>query len=184
MDECPKKPSGLRFRKPCDYFFRPLRLHKTRIHTTQRESDWRSKRLTFKRIQLTMFMRKSTKNKLVKKAFEALRYSYSPYSKYAVGCALLSSDGRVFTGCNIENSSYSLTICAERVALFKAISEGATQFVAICVATNTENPPSMCGACRQALIEFSRNIVVIYASKIGVKTSNLQRLLPEPFLLQ
>ena len=84
----------------------------------------------------------------------AMENSYSPYSHYAVGAALLSADGRVFQGCNIENASFGLTNCAERTALFKAVSEGARDFTAIAIASNG-SAPYPCGACRQALNEFA-----------------------------
>ena len=94
-----------------------------------------------------------TDNKLVAKAKEALEYSYSPYSHFAVGAALLSTDGQVFTGCNIENSSFGATNCAERTAFFKAVSEGVKEFDVICIVGGkdgilTEYAPP-CGVCRQ-----------------------------------
>lgn len=85
----------------------------------------------------------------------AAKNAYIPYSRYAVGAALLASDGTVFTGCNIENASFGLTNCAERTALFKAVSEGHREFVAICIVGGTAKSPAVpCGACRQALAEF------------------------------
>ena len=100
-----------------------------------------------------------TDGELLELARRALEYSYSPYSHYAVGAALLCADGRVFTGCNIENSSFGLTNCAERTALFKAVSEGAREFTAIAIASNG-SMPYPCGACRQALNEFAPELRV------------------------
>lgn len=98
------------------------------------------------------------KEKLYAEAVKAAERSYSPYSHFRVGAALLTSDGRIYTGCNIENASYSLTNCAERTAIFKAVSEGVTDFAAIAIAGsgdgNFERPCSPCGACLQVMSEF------------------------------
>jgi len=104
---------------------------------------------------------------LISRAMEARRFSRSPYSGFAVGAALEAADGQIFTGCNIENASYGLTMCAERVALFKALSEGVSEFraVAIVTAAATLTPP--CGPCRQLLWEFAGNLEVILASVAG-----------------
>ena len=92
---------------------------------------------------------------LVAAARAAAARSYSPYSRYAVGAALLAEDGRVFAGCNVENASYGLTNCAERTALFKAVSEGRRSFLALAIVGGTAKAPALpCGACRQALAEF------------------------------
>ena len=92
--------------------------------------------------------------KLEAAARAAARLSYSPYSHYPVGAALLAEDGVVVTGCNIENASYGLTNCAERTAVFKAVSEGRRQFAALVIAGGTDTPAYPCGACRQVLSEF------------------------------
>ena len=92
---------------------------------------------------------------LVRKAVEARDSAYAPYSRFRVGAAVLGEDGRIFTGGNVENASYGLTVCAERVAVFKAVSEGTRNFTAIAVAAEGEGPVSPCGACRQVLAEFS-----------------------------
>ncbi len=118
---------------------------------------------------------------LIALALEAKRNAYSPYSGFQVGAALLCADGRVFTGCNVENSSYSLTTCAERVALFSAVAQGARKFSAIAVVTDSEQPVFPCGACRQALAEFSPNMKVIAVGPKGVQTVVLEQLLPYPF---
>ncbi len=108
---------------------------------------------------------------LIEKAIEASKLAYCPYSKYAVGAALQTSEGVIFTGCNVENASYGLTICAERTALCKAISEGCLsagggqQFEAIAVfAPNGSGDAAPCGACRQFLVEFNPNMLVIIVS--------------------
>ena len=90
---------------------------------------------------------------MIEMAKEAMQFSYSPYSHFKVGAALLAKDGRVFKGCNIENASYGATNCAERTALFKAVSEGAREFIAIAIAAE-KSAPWPCGICRQALNEF------------------------------
>jgi cytidine deaminase len=96
-----------------------------------------------------------TKDELYKISRSMLRHSYSPYSKFKVGAALSTFTGKVFAGCNIENISYGLSICAERVALFKAVSEGHTKFHAIAISSSGSKPIFPCGACLQFLAEFS-----------------------------
>ena len=91
---------------------------------------------------------------LARAAIAAAQRAYAPYSKFKVGAALLAEDGRVFTGCNVENASYGLTNCAERTAVFKAVSEGATRFKAIAIAGGVGDVAMPCGACRQVLAEF------------------------------
>jgi cytidine deaminase len=109
-------------------------------------------------------------NDLFKTAIEAMRFSYSPYSHYKVGAALLTRQGKVYTGCNIENAGYTASVCAERTAIFKAISEGEYDFEAIAVAT--ENGGAPCGVCRQVMREFAPNLTVI----IGDSTGNYRQL--------
>ncbi|MBE7514246.1 MAG: cytidine deaminase [Anaerolineales bacterium] len=118
---------------------------------------------------------------LVAKAAEGRSRAYIPYSHYAVGAALLDEDGTIYTGCNVENASYGGTICAERTALVKAVSEGARRFTTICVMT--ENGGSPCGICRQVLYEFNPDMSVILASPSGaiVKIYTLRDLLPDGF---
>ncbi len=113
-------------------------------------------------------------------AIEAMKRSYSPYSGFRVGAALLSSDGRVFQGCNIENASYSVTNCAERTALFKAVSEGAREFLAIAIAAE-DSAPWPCGVCRQALNEFAPNIRVLVTWDGNRAEALLSELLPHGF---
>ena len=122
-----------------------------------------------------------TDEELLALARKAMEYSYSPYSHYAVGAALLCADGRVFTGCNVENASFGLCNCAERTALFKAVSEGAREFTTLAISSNG-SMPYPCGACRQALNEFAPEIRILEIAGDGqiVKTS-LPELLPHGF---
>lgn len=121
-----------------------------------------------------------TDEELIAKAKEAMKMSYSPYSKFKVGAALLTKDGTVFTGCNIENASFSVTNCAERTALFKAVSEGAREFVTIAIAAD-KSLPWPCGACRQALNEFAPYLRVIVCHEDKMEESTLDKLLPHSF---
>ena len=120
--------------------------------------------------------------KLIKEAEKARKKAYTPYSKFKVGAAVLCDDGKIFSGCNIENASFGLTICAERVAFFKAISEGSTKIKAIAVIGNTNKPCSPCGACRQVISEFGEDIPLIMTNLKGdVKIKKIKELLPEAF---
>lgn len=122
------------------------------------------------------------KTLLINEAKNAAKSAYCPYSEYAVGAALISSDGRVFSGCNIENASYSLTMCAERVALFKAVSDGVKKISAICVFSDCGKMPYPCGACRQALAEFAEEgaAVIVSDGEHTVETT-LEELIPYTF---
>ncbi len=124
-----------------------------------------------------------TDQALVNLAFEMHRYSYVPYSHFPVGAALLCADGTVFTGCNVENAAYGSTICAERTALVKAVSEGhRDDFVAIAIAGQGEDFCWPCGPCRQMLFEFAPNLHVLVARKGGdFVTLELSDLLPHGF---
>jgi cytidine deaminase len=123
-----------------------------------------------------------TDRELFDLAVKAMDNAYVPYSHYRVGAALLSEDGRVFTGCNVENASYGGTICAERTAIVKAVSEGATKFTAIAVA-GEDADAWPCGICRQVMNEFSKDLRVICgARKTGKFTAvPLKELLPRAF---
>ena len=121
-----------------------------------------------------------TDDELIAMAKDALTYSYSPYSHFRVGAALLSKDGRVFKGCNIENGSYGATNCAERTALFKAVSEGAREFTVIANAAE-KSMPWPCGICRQALNEFAPDLRVIVACGDERAEATLPDLLPHGF---
>ncbi len=122
------------------------------------------------------------KRKLGKLAAEMRSRSYIPYSHYAVGAALLTKSGQIFTGCNIENAAYPVTVCAERTAIFKAVSEGEREFEAIAVATE-DGQGYPCGSCRQVMVEFSQDMDVMLADAEGnitVETS-IRDLLPGAF---
>ena len=118
-------------------------------------------------------------------AREAMKRSYSPYSRYPVGAALHAKDGRIFTGCNIENASLGATICAERTAMVKAVSEGAREFDVIAIATG-DTPGWPCGICRQFMSEFSPDIrvLVTWGEGAHVEESTLQKILPHQFELK
>lgn len=119
---------------------------------------------------------------LIQAARQARQMAYVPYSHFAVGAALLTASGRIFTGCNIENASYGLTNCAERTAIFKAVSEGETQFVTLAIVADTDGPVSPCGACRQVMNEFSPDLRVILSNLRGETTvTTAQALLPGAF---
>lgn len=129
---------------------------------------------------LTDELRKS----LIQTAIQARQWAYAPYSNYPVGAALLTASGRVYDGINVENAAYPETICAERVAVFKAVSEGEMEFEAIAVVTENGGPP--CGACRQVLAEFGLDIVILIADvNANLKAEiNLADLLPSAFTPQ
>ena len=118
--------------------------------------------------------------KLILEALRVRQHAYTPYSKYKVGASILTKDGKIFSGCNVENSAYGVTLCAERTALVKAVSEGHQQFTAIVVAT--ENRATPCGCCRQVLAEFNPNIAIIAVDlkKNSIEYS-LSQLLPHCF---
>ena len=120
--------------------------------------------------------------RLLDVARQARLHAVAPYSGFLVGAALQAEDGRVFTGCNVENATYGLTVCAERVALFKAISEGARKFTRIAVVADSEKPVPPCGACRQLLWEFAGNIEVVLGN-LTEETGRheMKDLFPLPF---
>jgi len=119
---------------------------------------------------------------LVAAARAARERAVAPYSHFTVGAALETADGRLVTGCNIENSTYGLTICAERVAVFKAVSDGHTSFVRVAVVADTHDPTPPCGPCRQILWEFCGDIEVVLANLTAVTGRyRLRDLLPLPF---
>ncbi len=120
--------------------------------------------------------------KLIQKARAARSYAVANFSNFPVGTALETQDGRIFTGCNIENATYGLTICAERVAVFKALSEGCREFTRIAVVTDSDKLTPPCGACRQVLWEFCGDIEVILADlKDNADLIKLGELFPRPF---
>jgi len=125
-----------------------------------------------------------TDKELLTLAYEASKNAYAPYSHFPVGAALECGDGTVFTGCNVENASYGGTICAERVAVTKAVSEGRRDFVRIAICAEGENFCMPCGACRQFLSEFAQDLEVLCAKAGGRYVSyKLSQLLPHRFSL-
>ena len=119
---------------------------------------------------------------LLEAALRARDHAHAPYSKFRVGAALEAEDGTVYTGCNIENASYGLTMCAERVALFKALSEGARAFRRIAVAADTDSLTPPCGPCRQLLWEFCREAEVVLVNLNGrTEQFTMRDLLPRAF---
>ena len=132
-------------------------------------------------------MDKKEMNALIERAKEARKKAYSPYSGFSVGAALLTADGsgRIYTGCNIENASFTPTCCAERVAVFSAVADGCRDFTAIAVVGNTA-PCMPCGVCRQVLSEFcGKDMLIIYEGEDGeVRSITLAELLPMSFCLK
>jgi len=118
---------------------------------------------------------------LLEAARAAQRHAYAPYSDYRVGAALESADGRVFVGCNVENASYGLTICAERAALVSAVAAGVRQFRRIVVVSDSDPPASPCGACRQMLAEFGLALQVDAVGPGRAQRWTLAELLPDAF---
>ncbi len=122
---------------------------------------------------------------LIKLARDAREKAYAPYSGFKVGASLLAKDGRVFTGCNVENASYGDAICAEKVAVIKAIAEGVSEFSKLVVFTDSERPASPCGSCRQILFEFNSDLHIIMAnSKREIMETSIRELLPYAFSLK
>lgn len=124
---------------------------------------------------------------LLRVAFAALELAHSPYSQVKVGAAILCDDGRIFSGCNVENASFGLTLCAERVAAVKAVSAGSTRFAAMAIASSLDRPMMPCGACRQFLSEFAPapsvpSLMIIVQGKQGAPfRAKLSELLPHAF---
>ena len=119
--------------------------------------------------------------KLMDCAIKARENAYSPYSHFAVGAALLCEDGTLYEGCNIENASYGLTNCAERTAIFKAVSEGQIKFKALAVVADTEGPCAPCGACRQVMAEFKIPLIIMGNLMGNIKIVTIEELLPFSF---
>jgi len=125
-----------------------------------------------------------TPKALMAEAVKARKRAYAPYSRFAVGAALLTKEGSVYLGCNVENASYGLTICAERNAVWKAVSEGVTEFVAIAVTARDGRGAPPCGSCRQVLHEFAPNALVYWRDARGrILKRKLTELLPNAFNL-
>ncbi|MCP3030733.1 cytidine deaminase [Halobacillus sp. A1] len=123
------------------------------------------------------------RQKLIEEAKRIRNEAYTPYSKFKVGAALLTKDGSLYTGCNIENAAYPVTCCAERVAIFKAISEGHHEFQELAVVADTERPVPPCGSCRQVMSEFFHSGLQIHLTNLkdSVKTVSMDELLPFSF---
>ncbi|MDN4074800.1 MULTISPECIES: cytidine deaminase [Fictibacillus] len=123
------------------------------------------------------------KENLIKEAVSAREFAYVPYSKFKVGAALLTKDGKVYRGANIENAAYSVTNCAERTALFKAVSEGDKAFAALAVVAETDRPVPPCGACRQVISEFCPPGMKVYLTNLkgDIKETTVEELLPGAF---
>ncbi len=128
-----------------------------------------------------MTLTSETKQNLIDAAVQARQWAYAPYSHYAVGAALITASGKVYDGVNVENAAYPTTMCAERVAVFKAVSEGERDFVAIVVATSNGGSP--CGSCRQVLAEFCLETLVLIVDAEGkiVQETTVRELLPGAF---
>ncbi len=124
----------------------------------------------------------SEQEKLIAAAIAARQNAHAPYSNFRVGAAVRAKSGRIYTGCNVENSTYGLTVCAERVAIFKAVSEGERGFEAAAVCTDAEMLTPPCGACRQILWEFCGDIEVTLSNLAGkTETHRMSALFPRPF---
>jgi cytidine deaminase len=125
------------------------------------------------------------RDQLLDAAKQAVHRAYAPYSNFHVGAAVLTDQGQIFTGCNVENASYGLTICAERSAIFTAVQKTHGKLVlrAVAVVNRNQVPCSPCGACRQVIAEFGADIVIIFQGKDGYQESTISDLLPETFRL-
>jgi len=126
--------------------------------------------------------RRDIEVELIKKAMEMKERAYAPYSKFKVGAALLAKSGKIYGGCNVENASYGLSVCAERVAIFKAVSEGEREFEKLAVVTDLDEPAAPCGMCRQVMIEFG-DFEVIMVSRDGskIERKKVSELIPKAF---
>lgn len=119
---------------------------------------------------------------LISKAKEAMANAYVPYSHFQVGAALVTKSGKIYTGCNVENSSFGATICAERVAFTKAVSEGEREFEAVAVVGSSGDFTYPCGICRQFMSEFGTHLKLVFGNGKEVKVHSLKDLLPEAFV--
>lgn len=134
-------------------------------------------------MRLKIKMKAEQKRKLIEASRSALNAAYSPYSKIRVGSAVLTNDGQIFSGCNVENASYGATICAERTAIFKAISEGAKSIKGVVVMTESRKPWAPCGLCRQVILEFAsaKTPVILANTKGKQKLLTVGELCPHSF---
>jgi cytidine deaminase len=126
------------------------------------------------------------RERLLRSARKAMNNAYAPFSKFRVGSAILTSTGEIFSGCNVENSSYGMTNCAERTAIFSAVAKNGPKLEVVAVAVVNDHgvPCSPCGACRQVIYEFGPNAVILYQGEKGEKQSLITELLPEGFRLK
>jgi len=129
---------------------------------------------------------KKQRDQLLRNARKAMNNAYAPYSRFRVGAALLTGEGEIFSGCNVENSSYGLTNCAERCAIFAAVAQSGSKLDirALAVVNDQDSPCSPCGACRQVIYEFGPDAIIFFKSAEGWKQSHIADLLPEGFRLQ
>jgi cytidine deaminase len=125
------------------------------------------------------------RDQLLDAAKQAFQRAYAPYSNFFVGAAVLTDQGQIFTGCNVENASYGLTICAERSAIFTAVRQTQDKLAlrAVAVANRAQVPCSPCGACRQVIAEFGEDVIVIFQGANGFEESTIADLLPQTFRL-
>lgn len=130
-----------------------------------------------------ILIHESQKKELVSMAKKASEKAYAPYSKFKVGAALLTNSGKIYSGCNVENSSYSMTICAERNAVFQAVADGNLEFSAIAIYADSDLSFPPCGACRQVLAEFVQDMPIIISNRNSVSETTLAAILPERFTL-
>lgn len=124
---------------------------------------------------------KKEEKRLIELAKESMENAYAPYSHFKVGAVLVTKNGKIFTGVNVENASYGLTNCAERTAIFKAVSEGEREFEKIVIVANTDEPVSPCGACRQVMAEFGNFEVILTNTKGELIKTTVKKLLPYSF---
>jgi cytidine deaminase len=129
------------------------------------------------------FLAATSDDELIERAKQARLAAHAPYSNFEVGAAILATDGRIFTGCNIENSTYGLTMCAERVAIFKAVSEGATEFLKVAIVADHLRITPPCGCCRQMIWEFSTDETEVILANLGgdVQNFDIKDLFPNAF---
>lgn len=133
-----------------------------------------------------MNISESTIDRMLERAKLTAEHAYCPHSRFPVGASVLTEDGEVFTGCNVENASYGLTICAERNAVFQAVAGGYQRILAVVIFTPTEDPSPSCGACRQVIREFGEDVLIISCAKDESRrlVSTLEDLLPNSFSSQ
>jgi len=132
------------------------------------------------------YVRAGVRAKLLNAARKAMKNAHAPYSKFCVGAAILLADGKIFSGCNVENASYGMTNCAERTAIFSAVAELGPKIDirAVVVVNDQRVPCSPCGACRQVIYEFGPDATIFFQGKNGPKQAHITELLPEGFRLQ